>query len=89
MSQGSLWFFLADLSTTCEAAENQASFAQPVIIQPEIDIEVSEVCFVITFSKRGWDSRWKKIQRIMNIQKKEEFKQICFSLLTLTFTRFP
>ncbi|XP_050974136.1 uncharacterized protein si:ch211-167b20.8 isoform X2 [Labeo rohita] len=31
-----------DLSTTCEAAENQASFAQPVIIQPEIDIETAK-----------------------------------------------
>ncbi|XP_018940589.1 uncharacterized protein LOC109068186 isoform X4 [Cyprinus carpio] len=32
-----------DLSNTkCEAAENQASFAQPVIVQPEIDIETAK-----------------------------------------------
>lgn len=60
--------FSADLSNTkCEAAENQASFAQPVIVQPEIDIEVSEVWFVITISKCGWDSRRKNIQRFVNI----------------------
>ncbi|XP_016136540.1 protein phosphatase 1 regulatory subunit 3A-like isoform X2 [Sinocyclocheilus grahami] len=32
-----------DLSSTkCEAAENQASFAQPVIVQPEIDIKTAK-----------------------------------------------
>ncbi|XP_042618237.1 uncharacterized protein LOC109050849 isoform X2 [Cyprinus carpio] len=32
-----------DLSSTkCEEAENQASFAQPVIVQPEIDIETAK-----------------------------------------------
>ncbi len=71
--------------------ENQASFTQPVIVQQEIDIEVSEVCFVISISKCGWNSRWKKMQHIVNIQKKKKnsLNKICFPLLTLTFTRFP
>lgn len=65
--------FSADLgSTECGAVENQASFTQPVIVHPEIDIEVSEVCFVISISKCGWNSRWKKMQHIVNIQKKKK-----------------
>ncbi|KAG1973748.1 protein phosphatase 1 regulatory subunit 3A-like [Pimephales promelas] len=33
----------ADLSSTeCEEADNQASFAQPPIVQPDIDIELIE-----------------------------------------------
>lgn len=82
------FFFSADLSSTeCEVAESQASFAQPPIVQPEIDIEVSAVCYIITISEFGLDSWWKKTQCIKNIPKK--FKQRCFPLLTLTFNRFP
>lgn len=86
------FFFSADLSSTeCEVAEDQASFAQPPIVQPEIDIEVSEVCYIITISEFGLDSRWKKTQCITDIPKKgfKKFKQRCFPLLALTFTRFP
>lgn len=75
------FFFSEDLSSTkCEEAENQASFAQPVIVQPEIDIEVSEVCFVISISKCGWDSGWKKdaAYHEHTVQKKKS-KKILFS----------
>lgn len=62
------FFFSADLgSTECEVAEDQA---QPPIVQPEIDIEVSELCYVISISEFGLDSRWKKTQCITDIPKK-------------------
>lgn len=65
------FFFSADLgSTECEVAEDQVSFAQPAIVQPEIDIEVSEVCYVISISEFGLDSKWKKTQCITDILKK-------------------
>lgn len=42
-----MYFLLADLSNDeCEAPENQDSFTQPTMVQPEIDIEVSEICFI-------------------------------------------
>ncbi|XP_042618238.1 protein phosphatase 1 regulatory subunit 3A-like isoform X3 [Cyprinus carpio] len=82
-----------DLSSTkCEEAENQASFAQPVIVQPEIDIEHNLPSLAQTSGKRA-RGNWHKLhantnhfpalscQCIIDCQEFVQFSRIHQSLL--------